>query len=74
MTSIESIILEEIKEARKDIKLILLNGCSKAKMHDDIDTRVRSLELDRAKAVGAIAIISAICGVAGAWMAKKLGI
>jgi hypothetical protein len=70
-TDVEQIILDEIREARKDIKVILSSGCSKASLHEDQEKRLRSLEYDRARALGYFAALSAGMGALSAWVSKK---
>lgn len=66
-------ICDRLDRIEKKIDGISLNGCSKASQHADQEIRLRSLELDRAKALGAIATISLIIGMVGGWIGKKLG-
>jgi len=70
-----------LTEVRTDVKGIVANGCSKAATHesanDDHEKRIRDLENDRNKAVGAGAVLGGIVGAAltalGEFLMHKIG-
>lgn len=68
-----NIIIAKLDKLEDKIDRILEHGCSKSERHDGYDKRITSLELDRAKAVGAITIGSFVFGALGGWIMKKLG-
>jgi hypothetical protein len=67
----EEMILDEIKGLRADIQGLMLNGCSRAGVHqrvnDDHETRLRDLETTiaetRGAGWGARIMTAALCGV-----------
>lgn len=68
-----NIIIAKLDKLEDKIDRILEHGCSRAETHIDVEKRLRSLETDRAKAMGAIVSISGIIGFLGSWIGKKLG-
>lgn len=68
-----NMIIDRLDRIEDKMDRILEHGCSKSERHDKFDDRIQSLELDRAKAVGAITIGSMVFGALGGWIMKKLG-
>jgi hypothetical protein len=69
MATVNEMLIGEIKELRKDVKSIMVNGCSKAETHRDLQKnqgeifkRIREVENSQSENRGKLVIISMIIG------------